>query len=253
MAWPMDQAGGKVRERLARAAKCLAGRDEQSGRPAARRWWLGADDWEARLGRCGVSTGAVHEWFGDEQMQQGWLPPLSLLLDIARRMTRETPRGARVLWIGKRVWVYPGAPGIWDILERSVFVDPPGVEERVWAADVALRCRGAAVVVMDGSRLGMAQTRRLQLAAAEGGAAALVARPGWEVRELSAAKTRWRVTPAPSPARGPRWKVELLRCKDVNPVREEERRWEVGLEAGHVGVVPDVRDGPGVQAGPGFG
>jgi hypothetical protein len=195
----------------------------------------------------------VHEWFGLEREGRAWVPPLCVLLDIARRMTRGAPHGARVMWIGRRVWVYPRAPGIWDILERSVFVDPPGVEERLWAADVALRCRGAAVVVMDGSGLGMAQTRRLQLAAAEGGAAALVARPGWEVCELSAAKTRWRVSPVPSRTRQPRWMVELMRCKEVNPVREEERKWVVGHEAGHVGVVSDVRDGPGVQAGPGFG
>ncbi len=202
------------------------------------------------MGRCGVSTGAAHGWFGEEgDRKAGWWPPLCLLADVARRTARGAAEGSRVVWVGKRVWVYPWARGAREILERSIFVDPPALGERVWAVDVALRCRGVAVVVADGSGLKMAESRRWQLAAAAGGAMGLIARPGWELCELSAAKTRWRVMPERSQTSGARWSVELLRCKEVNPVPHGQRRWSVMYEAGNVGVVAAAGNGPAAAAG----
>ncbi|MEC9372403.1 MAG: hypothetical protein VYC34_01100, partial [Planctomycetota bacterium] len=126
----------------------------------------------------------------------------------------------------------------------SIFVDAATDAERVWAADMALRCRAAGVVVMDATRLDMAASRRLLLAAQCGGAIGLLARPPDEMNRLSAARTRWVVRSAPSPSDGVRWTLELIRCRDAGftPGRAKALTLERSHETGHVGVVADVFD-----------
>ena len=102
-------------------------------------------------------------------------------------------------------------------LDQHLFVDPPDAATRLWAIDLALRCPAVAVTVADGSRLDMAATRRLQLAAHAGGGLGLLARPPWEISELSAAATRWSIRVCPSRTGRPNWKIRLLRCKGMRP------------------------------------
>jgi len=139
---------------------------------------------------------------------------------------REGDAGLRVLWIGRSLWPYPhalvrenllarGEAGDRRLLHGSIFVDPPDDASRLWAIDLALRCSGVAAVIADGRGLGMAETRRLQLAARSGGTLALLARPACERRKLSAASTRWIVRPEPSASTHPRWTIRLLRCKEA--------------------------------------
>lgn len=181
----------------------------------------------------GLELGSVHEWFGED--------PAAVLLS---RLARRTPgRGGRTAWIGRACWAHPG----WSETPSSLFVDPASDGERVWAIDLALRCRGVACVIADGSGIDMPASRRLQLAAKAGGTLGLLVRPLTDLSELSAARTRWRVTPAPNPdARfypEPRWTVELLRCKGLRPTTEA-RRWAVQVrhDTGDVVVVPDADD-----------
>jgi hypothetical protein len=145
-----------------------------------------------------------------------------------------------VLFIGRRVWPYPRRlvvvsgpsarggrgdassppPGDRRLLERALFVDPKDDGARLWAIDLALRCRAIAAVVADGSGLSMASSRRLQLAAEAGSALALLARPPNDLPRPSAAGLRLLVTrdavatSSPSAPR-PRWVVTLLRAKGV--------------------------------------
>ncbi|MEM1166906.1 MAG: hypothetical protein AAGI30_11525 [Planctomycetota bacterium] len=108
-----------------------------------------------------------------------------------------------------------------DVVDRT---------ERVWAMDVALRSAGTCVVIGDATGVTMAESRRLQLAAAAGRTPCWVVRPPWERRMLSAARTRWLVTPATAmdeAAHAQAWTVELLRCKGVQPTLEGARRWRV--------------------------
>jgi hypothetical protein len=157
--------------------------------------------------------------------------------------------GARyVVWIGRAVRPYPhlllrGCPpfsrfassrqstaNVRDrlLLERSLFIDPPDDRTRLWAIDLALRCPALSAVIADGRGLSMSQTRRLQLAAEAGGTLALLARPPEEAGELSAARTRWRVSPTPSATDRPRWNIELLHRKgargDLNVTTTGEAR-----------------------------
>lgn len=212
--------------------------------------WLGLDD----------AAGAERMRGG----LAAWTPPLFQLMALCRRaleQAAEVGRPGWVVWIGSRVWPYPralagdlelevrgGAPDAPSggarfesslgrapergagaptalLLDRSLFVDPPDLEARVWAADGALRCPSVAAVVVDGRGLRMPAARRLQLAAEAGGGLGLIARPADEVREPSAAATRWRVRRgAPcgeSPSERatvealerPRWELELVRLK----------------------------------------
>lgn len=188
-----------------------------------------------------LERGAVHEWFAESC-------PAALFAGVAAASVAS--RAGAVLWVGRACWPCP----VWltpDLLGRSVFIDPSCDAERVWAIDQALRCRGVSCVVADGTRMDMGVSRRLQLAAARGGVLGLLARPPDELARLSAARTRWRVTPTPNPdARfypAPRWTVELLRCKGLRP-ETDARRWLVQLthDTRHVALVPDAAD-RGVQ------
>ena len=210
----------------------------------------------------GLSRGAVHEWVGliepasDDAMvgercrrTDDWLPPLTMLMHLAAGALRADRVSGRhcVLWIGPRCWVYP--PALVNrhhstLLARSIFISPVTVPERMWAIDVALRSRGVSAVIADATGVRMPESRRFQLAAGAGGTLGLLVRPPREARELSAARTRWLVTPAPSPTTEPRWTVELLRCKGVRPAPEGARRWVVRQdhETGDVRLVPDAPD-----------
>jgi hypothetical protein len=205
--------------------------------------------------RRGLRTGVVHEWFDTRDTpaappgpssprsskpvrapRRAWFPPLTLLVHLVWQAISPDPAelrddGRRVLWIGRVCWPYARMlvrDGGDDarLLARSIFVDPPESADaaaRLWAIDLALRSRAAAAVIADGSRLDLAATRRLQLAARAGGGLALIARPAWELSELSAAATRWVVRTEPTSGDRPRWSVELLRCKGVQP-------WEAHAE-----------------------
>jgi hypothetical protein len=160
------------------------------------------------------------------------VPPIAVLVHLAWRALADDAadgEAGSVAWIGRRVWPYPHAlltpPGADgrvgqggpDLVRCSLFVDPPGDAERLWAIDLALRCPGFTAVIADGAGLAMAQSRRLQLAAASGRALGLIARPPEEWGMLSAAATRWWMGPdvadgAP-PRRAPRWALTLWRCK----------------------------------------
>lgn len=184
-----------------------------------------------------IERGAVHEWFGE-------VCPAALLSGLAARAC--TASGGQVVWIGRAYWAYPGwiSP---DLLRHSLFIDPAGDAERAWTIDQALRCPGVACVIADGGRIDMAMSRRFQLAAAAGGALGLLVRPPDELGVLSAARTRWRVDPAPNhEARlfcEPRWTVELLRCKGLQPTKDA-RRWVVQLhhDSRDVTLVPPSAD-----------
>ena len=194
-----------------------------------------------------VPPKGVHEWFGVAHTARSWAPPLGILLHLALRSLEGSP--GCVVWIGRRCWPYPHALNSAG-LQRSIFVDPPDGASRLWTIDLAARCSGVAAVVADGSGLDMAATRRLQLASEAGSALVLCARPPNEVDRLSAAATRWLVRCAPATDKAPRWIVELLRCKGVQPESEVLRtvEWK-GAQGGvvvHAALVdrPDPAEQP---------
>jgi protein ImuA len=105
---------------------------------------------------------------------------------------------------------------------RVLYAECRGDEEVLAVMEEGLRHRGLDAVVGEVGRVGMASTRRLQLASEEGATAALMLKR-WRradedpLGQPSAASTRWRIACAPSatlPVEGigrPRWRVELAR------------------------------------------
>ena len=221
----------------------------------------------------GLGRGAVHEWFATcEPKSASHAPPihsarpcrpvvpgnapLCIFVHLARRalIGHQAPNGWAV-WIGRQCWPHPRvlvrcSDDDARLLHCSLFVDPPDDAQRLWAIDVALRCAAVAVVIADGSRLDMAATRRLQLAARAGNTFGLIARPVSDLTQLSVAATRWLVQPTPSPTKQPRWSVQLLRAKTLrNPnsaIRNLLLEWD-GAK-GNVITPADVVDRSGEPA-----
>lgn len=261
-------AGDASREILARAVVTSSLR-EQIGALQER---AGAQARQRPVRWDQPSPGALHEWFGEEEQAgsrgfrgfrglrglQGWLPPLAVVAHGAGQALRAAQAGSArnlgVIWIGARCQPF-GALLQDEVLRRaSIFAEPADEASRLWAADVAIRCPDAAAVVIDGTGFDMAATRRLQLAAASTGCAALLLRPPWEMKKLSAARTRWRVMPEVSSTGKPRWTVHLLRCKGMQPamgsLAAAAAQWTVEWDGakGIVLVPANVLDGPSCQA-----
>lgn len=240
------------------AVECRAGGEAS---PRIARIPTGWPDIDRALGG-GLALGSVHEWFGlhegagggaggGAEQRGGWLPPLTVLLHLAHRAAMH--RAGLVVWIGAPC--HPSPPAMPpDLLSRSLFVSCDTRDQRVWAIDLSLRCAGVCAIIADASGLTMAESRRCQLAAAAGaaekqgangggggGAIALLARPSRERAQLSAARTRWLVSPASFNEHGSGWSIDLLRCKGVRPTPEDARRWVVRHDhaTGDVYLVPE--------------
>jgi len=221
----------------------------------------------------GLSRGAVHEWFlggGEGEEERNAIGCCAVWLHLVIRDQGErseasgTPEGGGtggggggVVWVGERVWPYPhglcggpGGPGIPGVLGGSLFVEVANVADRLWAIDLAARHPGVSMVAADGSGLSMAATRRLQLAAEAAGTLVLLARPMSDRTLLSAAATRWLLTPMVSETERPAWLLEQLRCKGVRRGidMEGQRKWRLeGMRnrgKGFVVVHADAVDRP---------
>jgi protein ImuA len=235
------------RERLARAIRDIELRSAGESRLAIDPGW----------GMDGLVTSGIHEWFaGSESPGSGVAPeaPRAILAHVARAAIAPEHRpgvaGSRALiWIGRMCWPCPAV--IPDLLACSIWIDPPDAASRLWAIDLALRCPGVGAVIADGCGLDMGSSRRLQLAAEAGRTIGLLARPARELRVLSAAATRWRISPAPTEGKRPRWTVELLRRKGVRPAMDASGNrcvveWHHAQGARRVS--PEVAGGTGAQA-----
>lgn len=205
-----------------------------------------------------LRMGSIHEWIGPDTnapssgsgsapgsaprsapRSASWSAPICVLVGLARAITKARHASGILLWVGARCHPTPQTliarethPATGQtradrsLLDRSVFIDAPDAATRLWAIDVALRSSAIACVVGDAQHFDMAATRRLQLAAEQTGTVALLARPYAERRTLSAASSRWLVTPAPrvtaphvhpskERSRSPCWQIELLRQKGL--------------------------------------
>jgi len=196
-------------------------------RASSPRWM--ETDWASML-----EPGAVHEWFlADDQLP-------AFAVGVAVAMASRHP-ALSVIWIGERAWPFARLTAMQSVRLRTFRRD-----ERVWAIDCALRCSGLSMVVADAAGLSMPESRRLQLAAEAGGTLGLLMRPSRELRDLSVARTRWRLTPLPTNTKDPHWTVELLRCKGMRPTNEDARQWIVRRDhaTSNVHLVSDAADQP---------
>jgi protein ImuA len=139
--------------------------------------------------------------------------------------------------------------------ERLLYASAPDEKTVLLVMEEALRHAGLCAVVGEVAKLSMVASRRLVLAAEKSGVMALVVRRRREGKPadatLTAAATRWRITPLPSaalPSPGigrARWQVELIRCRGGEPAH-----WimEACDAQGRLSLPPDMANRQGAQS-----
>jgi protein ImuA len=193
----------------------------------------------------GLALGAVHDVTGGE----GAADDAAATLFVAGILARLP---GPVLWcLARPDFFAPGPAQAGLAPDRVIYAEVRDEAARLASCEEGLRHAGLAGVVVELSRLSMAQSRRLQLAAEEGGGLGIVLRR-WRrpadaagFSQPNAAATRWRISAAPSvslPVPGiglSRWRVELLRCRGGGTA---DVILEACNEQGHLGLPAGLAD-----------
>jgi protein ImuA len=187
---------------------------------------FGVEAMDGRLAGGGLATAALHEITGAGAGLGDDAAATLFLAGIAARLAAD--KGI-VLWaLSRRDLFAPGLAQAGLGPETLLYAECRRDEEVLAVMEEGLRHGGLATVVGEVGRVGMASTRRLQLAAEEGGTTALMLK-NWRrsgedpLAQPSAAVTRWRIGCAPSaplPVAGlgrPRWHVALARQRGGEP------------------------------------
>lgn len=185
---------------------------------------IGAID--ARLAGGGLSTTGLHEITG---ASGGIADDSAATLFIAGIAARAGGPAANILWaFGRRDLFAPGLARAGLGPNRLIHAEAGRDPDILAVMEEGLRHGGLCAVVGEVGRIGMTATRRLQLAAEEGGTIALLLRR-WRrghadpLAEPSAALTRWRIASVPSeplPVEGvgrARWRLDLVRQRGGGP------------------------------------
>jgi protein ImuA len=199
----------------------LRGRIRLLERPAARVEGVlpfGVEALDAHLPGGGLALGALHEVAGGGADEVVAASATLFVAGVLARLRRP------VLWCTAAGDLFPPGLACAGLGPEAVLHVAAAHERDVLAVmEEALRHSGLAAVVGEMALLPMVASRRLVLAAEKSGVMALVLRRRREgtpaERGLTAAATRWCVTPAASaPLASPgigraRWHVALLRCR----------------------------------------
>jgi protein ImuA len=175
-------------------------------------------------------AGLLHEVFADEQRNGG--AALGFAFGLARGLL--TPARPAILFLqlvhdgGEAGLPYgPGVSSFGIEPDRLILGRLASPAELLWAVEEAVACRAVAAVVAEvlgvPRALDFTNSRRLALRAASGGASVLLVRYGQQ-REASAARLRWRISPAESQA------------PPFDARAPGRARWQVVLEKGRLGA-----------------
>ena len=206
----------------------LRGRIRALERPAARAQGVhgfGVAALDGHLPEGGLALGALHEVAGGGVDAT---PAAAATLFVAGILARLT---APIVWCAASGDLFaPGLACAGLHPSRVLHTAAPDEKTVLLVMEEALRHPGLAAVVGELTRLPMVASRRLTLAAEKSGVMALALRRRREGKpaedSLSAAATRWCITPAPSaPLAVPggqalgraRWHVALTRCRGGEP------------------------------------
>ncbi|WP_253717011.1 ImuA family protein [Sphingomonas sp. AP4-R1] len=195
------------------------------GRPGAARLGFAVDAIDCRLAGGGLARAALHEVAGASPAYGDDAAASLFVAGIAARSSQ----AASVLWVMARTDLF--APGLSQAglkPDRLMQVEARTDQETLAVVEEGLRHGALSAVIGEVGAIGLTATRRLQLAAEEGGTMALLLRR-WRrtgrdpIVEPSAAVTRWRIGCAPStplPVAGvgrPQWHVGLVRQRGGDP------------------------------------
>jgi len=182
---------------------------------------------DATLPEGGLPTGQIHEWLMPEA--RGILaPPATFILHLAKH-ARERLKRPMVVWIERDFWPSPHVVAAvlgQEALKDCLFLAPPSEDEKLWATTEALRSRVVALTIAPFQGLRLATTKKLALAAKEGGGVGCVLRPESARGALTAAASRWCVQPQPAEDVVQSWRLSIERWKGKQPL---QREWVVGF------------------------
>jgi protein ImuA len=185
-----------MEQQLARLRRDIAAA-EHFGEAAARPLGVAAID--AALGG-GLAGGALHELSAATALHLGAAAGFALALAaLTREPHKETLWIATDFGLGEAGALYgPGLDQLGLASARLLTVQVPRPVDALFAMEEALKCRALATVVAElGPAPDLTATRRLALAARQGGGLGLVLRPRADGAPSTAA-TRWHVAAAPS-------------------------------------------------------
>ena len=144
----------------------------------------------------------------------------------------------------------PVNPPAWEALglgERTVFVRTASLQDRLWALEQALRCRGVRGVIAWVDRLPDRSLRRLQLAAEQGRGWAFLIRPPEAQREKCWGDVRFLVEPRASSKddileNRRSVTIEVLARRGGVAARGQTATAEICHATGYVRLVPFLAD-----------
>jgi protein ImuA len=184
---------------------------------------FGVEAIDRRLAGGGLAVPALHEVTGASPELGDDAAATLFIAGIAARLP------GQVIWaLGRRDLFAPGLALAGLGPERVIYAECRSDEEVLAVMEEGLRHGGLAAFVGEVGAAAMAATRRLQLAAEEGGTMALMLRR-WKrsgadpLAVPSSAMTRWRIACAPSaplPVEGigrARWHIDLARQRGGEP------------------------------------
>jgi protein ImuA len=204
---------------------------------------------DSHLPEGGLASGAWHEISGGGPDA---VPAASAALFAAGILAR---LAGPILWCAATRDLFP--PGLACAglhPDRVIHAHAPDEHHVLLSMEEALRHPALAAVLGELVRLPMTASRRLVLAAEKSGVMALALRRRAEGKPgeagLTAAATRWRITPLPSaplpvPGLGrARWQVELTRCRNAGP-----KTWmmEACDAQGRLSIPADLAHRPAAQ------
>ena len=187
--------------RLRRAVAEIEGSDLSALEAGGRVLPLGAEAIDAALGG-GLAFGSLHELAPSAPLHLG--PAAGFALTLAARANE----GRHALWIQPDFAGYeagslygPGLAALGLPMQRLLLLRVARPVDALWAMEEALKSRALSAVIAelteDGAAADLTATRRLALAARDGGGLGLLLRHRLSP-EPSAAVTRWDIAAAPS-------------------------------------------------------
>ena len=222
---------------IAREARLAALRDEvrrversgfAAGAAAQPCLAFGIGEVDGRLAGGGLERG-LHEAAPAAPSANDEAAATLFLAALAARFAMAQGEGGQVLWaLTRRDLFAPGLAQAGLVPDRLLYAECRNDEEVLAVIEEGVRHGSLAAMVGEVGRMSMAAARRLQLAAEEGGTAALMLRR-WRRADAdplampSAALTRWRIGCAPSAALPydgigrARWRVALARQRGGPP------------------------------------
>ena len=165
---------------------------------------LGVAEIDRILPHRGLPLACVHEVVSNDGAGLGFV------LALLRRLASPLP----VLWCLRAPELYgPGLAALGFDPRRLILTKTRGKADLLWAMEEGLRCPKLAAVVAEAGSLGGREQRRLQLAAEAGGVTGFVLRGEAGAKSGAFFATGWRLACVPAGDAGPRWDLELSRCR----------------------------------------